>query len=125
MSAYYLVLERKKSNIKWLIYVVVLFAIGTLNITFNAHFSELAYIDERNYPGGPLAYDLEQAALPILTAGNSASTLGAMMGQIILVRKNMFYIVHSLTLTADVSSVCCLWKMVHNRTSYSRMCILH
>lgn len=79
MTAYYLFLEKKRSNFKWLAFVFVLFAVATVNLRFNAHFNELAWIDERNYPGGPLAFLLEQQALAINIAGNIVSILSALM----------------------------------------------
>ncbi len=83
---YYLIREQKKSNIKWLVYVSVLFICGTCNLAFNARFNQLAWIDERNYPGGPLAFLLEQQSLPIETAGNALAFFTTFLTNGLLVR---------------------------------------
>ncbi|KAI0331106.1 hypothetical protein GY45DRAFT_1322808 [Cubamyces sp. BRFM 1775] len=67
--------ERKKRNFLWLLYITVLFALGTANICLNINFNELTWIDDRNYPGGPLAFLLEQQARPANTAGNAAAII--------------------------------------------------
>jgi hypothetical protein len=92
MTGYYLLLERKKSNIKWLVFIFLLFTCGTTNLCFNANFIEKALIDERNYPGGPLAYQIEQETSSVLTAGDALSAFSALLAQILLVcnhTKNM------------------------------------
>ncbi|KIJ44347.1 hypothetical protein M422DRAFT_30489 [Sphaerobolus stellatus SS14] len=85
MTTYYLIIERKRSNWKWLLFVFLLFSLGTLNIVFNMHFNEQAWIDDRNYPGGPLAYLLEQQSVPIQTAGNAESILISFMADALLI----------------------------------------
>lgn len=54
------------------IYITVLFILAAVTIACNINFNELAWIDERNYKGGPLAFINEQEALPVDTIGNSA-----------------------------------------------------
>ncbi|KZT01799.1 uncharacterized protein LAESUDRAFT_717278 [Laetiporus sulphureus 93-53] len=73
MCAYYLIKERKKNFWQWLIFVTILFAMATGNICVNIHFNEMAWIDDRNYPGGPLAFLLEEQSNAINTVGNSLS----------------------------------------------------
>ncbi|CAL1697306.1 unnamed protein product [Somion occarium] len=75
MCAYYLVQERKKGNWRWLSFIALLFALGTINVVMNIHFNELAWIDERNYPGGPLAFILEQQSIKTNIAGNAVSAV--------------------------------------------------
>ncbi|GBE89273.1 hypothetical protein SCP_1502810 [Sparassis crispa] len=76
---YYLILEKKKNNWKWLAFVTMLFVLASINICINMHFSELAWIDDRNYPGGPLAFLMQQQALPINTLGNSATLVSTFL----------------------------------------------
>ncbi|KAI0919667.1 hypothetical protein AcW1_003139 [Taiwanofungus camphoratus] len=73
ICVYYLVTERKKNCWKWLAYIAVLFSMATVNICLNMHFSEMAWIDDRDYPGGPLAFLLEQQSDSMNTVGNSVS----------------------------------------------------
>ncbi|KAI0362158.1 hypothetical protein OH77DRAFT_1441428 [Trametes cingulata] len=75
LTAVGLIREKKKSNWPWLLFIFVLFGLGTANLCLNINFNELAWIDDRNYPGGPLAFLLEQQARPSNTAGNSAAII--------------------------------------------------
>ncbi|TFK55495.1 hypothetical protein OE88DRAFT_626895 [Heliocybe sulcata] len=70
---YYLFKERKKTNSKWIVFVLALFILSSLNITLNMNFAQHTWIDDRNYPGGPLAFLLEQQSRFTNTIGNSAS----------------------------------------------------
>ncbi|KAI0362156.1 hypothetical protein OH77DRAFT_25099 [Trametes cingulata] len=60
-------------------FVAALFAMGTINIVCNINFNELAWIDDRNYPGGPLSFMQEQQALPVDTVGNSAAIVASFL----------------------------------------------
>lgn len=55
--------------------VVSLFALGTINIICNLNFNQKAWIDNRNYPGGPLGYLQEQQAIAVDTVGNAAGCI--------------------------------------------------
>ncbi|KAG6837986.1 hypothetical protein H0H93_008380 [Arthromyces matolae] len=46
----------------------------------------MAWIDDRDYPGGPYNFLMEQQSRPILTVGNTASILGSFLADGILVR---------------------------------------
>ncbi|KAL7283431.1 hypothetical protein ACG7TL_002861 [Trametes sanguinea] len=76
LTIYYLLRARRRH---WLasLFVLVLFSMGTVNIVCNINFNELAWIDDRNYPGGPLAFMQEQQALPVDTVGNSAAIIAS------------------------------------------------
>ncbi|KAG6911724.1 hypothetical protein DXG01_007974 [Tephrocybe rancida] len=52
-------------------------------------FNQSAWIDERNYPGGPYNFLLEQQTRPILTVGNTASILGSFLADGILLYRVM------------------------------------
>ncbi|EMD39076.1 hypothetical protein CERSUDRAFT_47914, partial [Gelatoporia subvermispora B] len=85
--AYYLIQERNKQGTKcyaWLTYIVVLSALGTINLAVNIHFNELAWIDERNYPGGPLAFLMQQEAIPVNTVGNVVGIIADFMADSLL-----------------------------------------
>lgn len=73
--AYHLLQEKKPGNWKWLSYITLLFALGTLNIAINMHLEEVEWIDERNFLGGPLAhlFALQNGALNV--AGDVLSDL--------------------------------------------------
>jgi len=84
--AYYLIQERKfKTNVKWLFFIVILFICGTVNISINMRFNELAWIDLRGYPGGPLMFLLQEQAHPIQTCGNAFSIIIGFLTDALLV----------------------------------------
>ncbi|KIJ48679.1 hypothetical protein M422DRAFT_144720, partial [Sphaerobolus stellatus SS14] len=52
-------------------------------------FNEDAWINEREYPGGPYAFIVEQQSRPILTLGNTASIFASFMANGLLVYRVM------------------------------------
>lgn len=57
----------------FLTYVFVLFALGTVGNAANAKIQELAFVYNRNYPGGPSNYLVEQSTVNPLTLTGTAS----------------------------------------------------
>ena len=100
----------------WLLYVVVLFCLGTYNLVGNAYFNELAWIDDRNYPGGPLAFILDQESLPIENAGNAVGILITFFTDGLLVSFRLYSA--NLTGRADckaaLAMLCRVAEMVHH-----------
>ena len=88
--AYYLILERRfKTNIKWLFFIVILFICGTVNISANMKFNELAWIDLRGYPGGPLMFLLQEQANPIQIRGNAFAIIIGFLTDALLVSRGL------------------------------------
>ncbi|KAH7902984.1 hypothetical protein BJ138DRAFT_1021282 [Hygrophoropsis aurantiaca] len=81
---YHLVHE-KTISWRWLAFVSTLFAMGTTNIICNIHYNEMTYIDDRNYPGGPLAFLFTQQALPVDTVGNAAYIIASVLADSLLI----------------------------------------
>jgi hypothetical protein len=52
--------KNDKSFFKWIPFIAGLFVLGTVNISCSLHFNQLAFIDQRQYPGGPAAFLTEQ-----------------------------------------------------------------
>ncbi|KAK0186806.1 hypothetical protein F5146DRAFT_1143193 [Armillaria mellea] len=95
--AVYNVLHSTKKRYVWqtITFISFIVILSTIYTACNIHFNEMAWIDERNYPGGPLAYQLEQQNQKVQTVGNVASVL--------------------LTILADL---CMLWRcyvVYHNK----------
>ncbi|PCH39110.1 hypothetical protein WOLCODRAFT_167811 [Wolfiporia cocos MD-104 SS10] len=82
---YYLIKERGKHFWQWLVIVFTLFSMATINICINIRFGQLAWIDDRNYPGGPLAYLLDNQSDSINTAGNATSFVALICADGILI----------------------------------------
>ncbi|KAJ7574886.1 hypothetical protein C8J56DRAFT_463091 [Mycena floridula] len=80
---YYTIKTRKTSTkpiwIGWLVFNTLLFALGTMNLATTIAFNQNAWINEREYPGGPFRYMIEQGSLPFVTLGNVASILASFL----------------------------------------------
>ena len=49
--------RRETGKATLLVYVVVMFSLGTIAVFMHLHWVQEFLIDNRNYPGGPLVYD--------------------------------------------------------------------
>lgn len=58
-----------------LVYITISFILGTLFIASLADFTQLAFIQDRNYPGGPSAFENEMFSIPIDNLGNVTGIL--------------------------------------------------
>ncbi|KAG6860327.1 hypothetical protein C0995_012634 [Termitomyces sp. Mi166 len=78
-----------KRRLFWLFFLFLLTATATINLACSIKFNQSAWIDERNYPGGPYEFLVEQQSRPILTLGNTASILGSFFADGILLYRVM------------------------------------
>lgn len=80
---YYILLNRSMGKsrmwIFWLVFNALLFAMGTINLACVIRFNENAWVNDREYPGGPFSYLIEQQSLPFMTLGNVASILASFL----------------------------------------------
>lgn len=87
--AYYVLLDKKRQKWFWLAYIFLLFGCATVNICFNIYIGQLAWIDDRKYPGGPIAFMLEQQAGAFNdVAGNAVAFGSAFLADGLLVSFN-------------------------------------
>ncbi|KAL6299322.1 hypothetical protein BKA93DRAFT_742478 [Sparassis latifolia] len=73
--------QNQKRRFIWLPFVCAQFTMSTVNIICSINFNEHAWIDERNYPGGPLAFIVERQSLPVNTASIAASVVTIFLAQ--------------------------------------------
>ncbi|KAF8870731.1 hypothetical protein BD779DRAFT_1454904 [Infundibulicybe gibba] len=71
----------------WLAMTCSLFAVGTTNLACSIGFNEAAWVNERNYPGGPAAFLTEQQGRAIMTVGNSATILASFLADGLLLNR--------------------------------------
>ena len=53
-------------------YLTVLLILGTLYVVSDTRLVELAYVDHADFPGGPVAYALQEYSSPIEQLGNAS-----------------------------------------------------
>ncbi|KAL0065744.1 hypothetical protein AAF712_007227 [Marasmius tenuissimus] len=74
---YFLLKKKMQYKLLWLLFNGSLFAFGTISLACSIYYNENAWVNQREYPGGPLVYLFEQQALPTQTLGNTAAILAS------------------------------------------------
>ena len=69
-----------------ILFVFLIFCINTLFIGVLIQFTQQSFIDDRNFPGGPAAYEIVESLIPINVAGNTALIVITMLADALLVR---------------------------------------
>jgi hypothetical protein len=77
---------RQPRSITTLAFIFVLFAMGTLNFSGNTAISQLMFVDNRMYPGGPTVYLMEHYDAPINVMGNAGYIVANFFTDATLVR---------------------------------------
>ncbi|KAG2090616.1 uncharacterized protein F5147DRAFT_643435 [Suillus discolor] len=79
MCFYLLIRQITRTNYKktlpLLIYITVDFILGTIFVAVLADFTQLAFIQYRNYPGGPSAFENNMFGIPVDSVGNVCGVL--------------------------------------------------
>ncbi|KAF8997019.1 hypothetical protein BDQ17DRAFT_1391962 [Cyathus striatus] len=75
--------ERKFAAL--LIYICVIFALGTLFMCSLSAITQKSFIDDRDYPGGPGAYESDMYGIPISELGNACYTIANWCADTLLV----------------------------------------
>ncbi|KIJ64812.1 hypothetical protein HYDPIDRAFT_40011 [Hydnomerulius pinastri MD-312] len=57
-----------KKNVFFLCYVTFVFALGTIYVAFNTDITQLGFINNRNYPGGPSVFEENTSSPPLNVA---------------------------------------------------------
>ncbi|KAI0258330.1 hypothetical protein BC834DRAFT_975244 [Gloeopeniophorella convolvens] len=88
-----LIKQTNRTNIKikgaFIAYITILFILGTIFMVSSAEFTQLAFIDNRNFPGGPAAYENAMFSIPVDMAGNAAFVLTTWFADALLVWRCM------------------------------------
>jgi hypothetical protein len=78
--------KRTQADIFFLLYISVLFLLGNIGNGTNIKFGEMTFIDDRNYPGGPNAFFVEQSINPIAVICNTTYIVNSWLQDGLLVR---------------------------------------
>ncbi|PPR06714.1 hypothetical protein CVT24_013034 [Panaeolus cyanescens] len=76
---------RKNQAIWSGVYITIMFALGTVYCAVNSRITQLAYVNFRNFPGGPAAFAVFVFSTPINIAGAAAFFITSWMNDALLV----------------------------------------
>jgi hypothetical protein len=68
-------IRAKRQTISLLIYICVIFVLSTLTMASQAEMTQLGFVDNRDFPGGPAAYEELKFSSPISSLGNYCVSL--------------------------------------------------
>lgn len=74
-----------KSNAPLLVFITIIFMLGSFFMGAGAKFTQLAFIENRNYPGGPAAYEQAMFWIPVDELGNVSFVIGNWLMDLLLV----------------------------------------
>ncbi|KAF8151342.1 hypothetical protein B0H34DRAFT_126251 [Crassisporium funariophilum] len=75
---------RRKQNTALLGYISVMFLLSTLTMASQAEYTQLGFIDNRDFPGGPAAYQKLMFSIPISNLGNVCFSLMNWLADVVL-----------------------------------------
>jgi len=101
-----------KRQLGFLVFITVLFILGTLFVYSLAEFTQLAFIEDRNYPGGPNMYEENMFWIPVDELGVVVFVMGNWLMDGLLVWRCMviFSDITRLALYAVMVLPCLLWS---------------
>jgi len=122
-----LLLYPRNKKIQWhlVVYVATLFALSTVAFGTEIKFNELTFVDDRNYPGGPLAYNFDQYNNPANVATFASSFIAAWFVDAFLIyrlfvfsnRRWLSTVAPGLILSASIAVSIILLNQVANPTA--------
>ncbi|KZT71133.1 hypothetical protein DAEQUDRAFT_764067 [Daedalea quercina L-15889] len=77
--------SNRRTHISLLAFIMLIFVLGTLFMAFNAKFAQMAFIQYRNFPGGPGAYEEVDFSNPIDEVANVCFIIGNWLMDALLV----------------------------------------
>ncbi|KAF8838979.1 hypothetical protein BDN67DRAFT_970798 [Paxillus ammoniavirescens] len=75
----------RSRNICFLVYICLMAVLGSLFLASNSKFTQLAFINHRDYPGGPSAYEQQMFSVGVDEIGNVSFTLANWLADSLLV----------------------------------------
>jgi len=87
--------SKKRSSKLSIAFICTLFILGTIQLGTNSKYYEMMWIDDRNFPGGPIAFFTTQFSVPINTVGGAAFLLADFLADSALKIYRLFVICNS------------------------------
>ena len=82
--------QNVRNQLSTLLFCCVIFILGTLFMGSLAKYTQLAFIDNRNFPGGPSAYENAMFSIPIDEIGNVSFVLANWLCDAVIVSLALF-----------------------------------
>ena len=79
-------ISRRRQHLALLVYTCFMFILSTLTMASQAEMTQLGFIENRDYPGGPAAYETVMFSIPISMLGNVCFQLMNWSADSLLVR---------------------------------------
>lgn len=80
-----------RRNIILICYVIVMFLLGTLDFISVTNSTLLAFVDDRNFPGGPAAFEEQEFSISIDEISNVAPVLASWCGEGMMVSETLLH----------------------------------
>ena len=77
--------ENPKWAYSWIAYIVILFIFGSMANALDMHIGQSIFVDNRNFPGGPAAYNTATFSAPVNVLCTAACTIGGWFQDALLV----------------------------------------
>ncbi len=74
-----------KRDFPLVLFVMIMFSLSTIFIGTAMQFTQQAYVDQRNFPGGPSAYEVLEFSLPIDSVANVTLVMSCFFADALLV----------------------------------------
>lgn len=78
-------LHKKRSNQFFLAYITVMFILGTLFVSSSSRVAQMTFVDDRDYPGGPVAWAAAAFSIPANLLGNVTFTLANWLADALMI----------------------------------------
>lgn len=78
--------SRRRQHLALLVYTCFMFIFSTLTMASQAEMTQLGFIDNRDFPGGPAAYETVMFSIPVSMLGNVCFQLMNWSADSLLVR---------------------------------------
>ena len=74
-----------------IVYVVLIFILSTIFIGAAMQFTQQAFVDDRNFPGGPNAYEIDEFSIPLDALANDCLVVSTFLSDALLVSRWLFF----------------------------------
>ena len=91
LQCFFTLVGKIRRNMPWhtallFAYVVAIFCLNLIYTGATFRLSQQSWVDDRNFPGGPAAFEAEESQLPLSVTGDACLIISAILSDALLVR---------------------------------------